>query len=199
MKHIKPVINLLILLFIFLSGVILYSCQKKTTPKPRGYFRIDFPEKEYKKFDTNICPYKFEYPSYGKVIPSTSEYAEPCWYDIIFPDFKGKIYLSYKQINSNLPKLLEDAREMTYKHSVKADAIKERIYSKPADEVYGMLYTVQGDAASAYQFFLTDSVDHFLRGSLYFNTVPDQDSLAPVLDFFQKDIVHLMETLKWKD
>ena len=101
-------------------------------------------------------------------------------------------------VDDNLSLLTEDAHRLAYKHSVKADAIEEKLWNNPDKEVYGIIYNIKGNAASSVQFFLTDSIRHYLRGSLYFYSQPDKDSLAPVIDFFREDIIHLVETLEWK-
>ena len=181
------------LLLMFLA----LSCQRSYTPKPRGFLRVDFPAREYVLFDS-VCPYTFEYPSYGKIVPDTDYITEPCWINIDFPDFDGIIHISYKEVNQNLNDFIEDSRTLTYKHTIKADAIKETVYTNPELKVHGILYDIKGNAASSIQFYLTDSNAHFLRGSLYFNVQPDKDSLAPVISFFREDIIHLMESFAWK-
>ena len=183
-------IPLLLMLFIL-------ACQPSYTPKPRGFLRVDFPAKEYVLFDS-VCPYTFEYPSYGKIVPDTDYITEPCWINIDFPDFNGTIHISYKEVNQNLNDFIEDSRELTYKHTIKADAIKETVYTNPELEVHGILYDIKGNAASSIQFYLTDSNAHFLRASLYFNVQPDKDSLAPVISFFREDIIHMVESFAWK-
>lgn len=183
-------------MFIILACIFV-SCNRNYSPKPRGYLRIDFPEKEYQVFDSNF-PYQFEYPVYGKIIPDDSKNAETYWMDIYFPRFEGTIHISYKSLNNNLFRYIEDARNLTYKHSIKADAIEENLFINHQDSVYGTLYDIKGNAASAVQFYLTDSAEHFLRGALYFYTQPNIDSLAPVIQFFRQDVNHLIETFKWE-
>ena len=187
--------RLKILFIAFIFPVSFFYCTNKYTPKPLGYFRIDLPQKEYVEY-TSQCPFVFQYPKYGEI--EVSQDNEPCWFNISFPKYNGKIYLSYKHIEDNLPILTEDTRKLTYKHTIKAEAIQEKIYADANKNVYGMLYEVKGNAASSVQFYLTDSSQHFLRGSLYFNAQPNKDSLAPVIDFFKEDIVHIMETISWK-
>lgn len=176
----------------------LLCCKRQYTPKPAGYLRIDFPEKAYQIYNSS-CPFTFEYPLYGKIIADTSRIAEPCWINIEFPGFGGKIHISYKSVRNNVNVYIEDSRTLAYKHTVKADAISETLYTNDEKKVYGLLYQIKGDAASSVQFYLTDSTRHFLRGSLYFNVQPNADSLAPVIGFFMEDIMHLVETLEWKD
>jgi gliding motility-associated lipoprotein GldD len=176
---------------------LIFACHPTHTPKPRGFLRIDFPAKEYVLYDS-VCPYTFEYPSYGKIVADTDYNTEPCWINIDFPDFDGKIHISYKEVNQNLNDFIEDSRSLTYKHTIKADAIKETVYTNPELDVYGILYDIKGNAASSIQFYLTDSNAHFLRGALYFNVPPDRDSLAPVISFFREDIIHLVESFAWK-
>ena len=186
----QHIISLLLLL-------LVTACQPTSTPKPRGFVRIDFPAREYVLFDS-VCPYTFEYPSYGKIVPDTDYITEQCWINIDFPDFNGTIHISYKEVNQNLNDFIEDSRDLTYKHTIKADAIQETVYTNPELEVHGILYDIKGNAASNIQFYLTDSNEHFLRGSLYFNVQPDKDSLAPVISFFREDIIHMVESFAWK-
>jgi gliding motility-associated lipoprotein GldD len=171
----------------------LMCCKRHYTPKPAGYLRIDFPEKAYQIYNSS-CPYTFEFPIYGKITADSSKIAEPCWINIEFPGFGGKIHISYKPVNNNVNTFIEDSRTLAYKHTVKADAISEILYTNDEKRVFGLLYQIKGDAASSVQFYLTDSIKHFLRGSLYFNVQPNADSLAPVIDFFKEDIMHLIET-----
>jgi gliding motility-associated lipoprotein GldD len=186
------------LLFGLLILVVFASCgsEENAIPRPRGYFRIDFPEKKYQPY-TSDCPFTFEYPVYGNLEFNTRQ-NQPCWPNIVFPKFKGTIHISYLPIESNLPKLLEDSRTITYKHTVRANDISEILVNRPEAKVYGTIYEVTGNAASAIQFHLTDSANHFLRGSLYFNASPNADSLNPVVNFFRKDIDHLIGSLNWK-
>jgi gliding motility-associated lipoprotein GldD len=183
-----------VLTLMIISGM---ACQRTYTPKPRGYMRIEFPQKEYVRFDS-ICPFNFEHPVYGKVVPDMDYNSEPCWLNIEFPAFDGKLHISYKKIEGNLYEYVEDSRTLAYKHTIKADAINETSYSDMSEHVYGILYDIKGDAASGLQFYLTDSSRHFLRGALYFNVQPDKDSLAPVIAYFREDIIHLIETFEWK-
>ncbi len=183
--------------YIIILTVIIFgsfSCGKSYSPKPNGYFRIDFPEKKYIKYN-NDYPYKFEIPDYSIVEDYNKDSA---WINIFYPKNKAKIHLTYKQINNNVSSYLEDTRNFVYKHTIKADAISETPYLNYKSNVYGILYDIKGNAASAINFFVTDSSTHFLRGALYFNTRPNKDSLAPVISFIRDDIVHLMETLEWK-
>jgi gliding motility-associated lipoprotein GldD len=184
---------------ILLAFVIFaLSCERNYTPKPMGYFRIDLPQKEYRLFDTTY-PYLFEYPVYAEIIPDTRPNSEPYWINIEYPRFKGTIYISYKSVSGNLVEYLEDSRTFVIKHIPKAEAIEDSLIYSPENEVFGLIYDIQGTgAASPCQFFVTDSSNHFLRGALYFNTPPNNDSLAPVIEFIREDIDHLLKTFHWK-
>jgi gliding motility-associated lipoprotein GldD len=174
------------------------ACNHDFTPKPRGYFRIDLPEKKYHVFSPENCPFEFEVPDYAATLPDTNRLSAPCWYDIYFKQFDGRIHLSYKPVAGDLNKDLEDSRTLAYKHAVKADGIDEQLIFSGDGKSSGIMYQISGNAASSVQFFLTDSVNHFMRGALYFNCPPQSDSLQPVISFCEKDIEHLIKTLKWK-
>jgi len=185
----------------FLAIIFILSCNSDYTLKPRGYFKIDFPKREYQVFDKPGYPYTFEYPVYASVVQDTTLFDDndtPFWINIDFPDFNGKIYLSYKEVGkTSLTKLVDDAFKMTYKHTSKATEIQDSMMRTEAG-LTGVWFNVGGNAATAKQFFVTDSVKHFLRGSLYFDTTPNEDSLGIVNNFLQEDMKHLINTLRWK-
>jgi gliding motility-associated lipoprotein GldD len=187
-----------VVLCVLLPFVVnLTFCQDPNyTPKPRGYFRIDFPHKAYKTYN-GTCPFSFEYPEYSSVEIDMERDSKPCWLNIEFPSFNATIHLSYNEVKNNLSKYTEDSRTLTNKHIVKATGIDESAITTP-NHVYATKFNIEGNTASAVQFYATDSVHHFLRGALYFNVAPQVDSLAPVIRFVEADIDHLIETLKWK-
>jgi len=178
--------------------VLFTACNETPVPRPRGFFRIDLPEKEYLTFDTNY-PFKFEYPAYARIEPRIDPMADPYWLDIVFPAFRGQIHLSYKEVNNNLIEYLEDSRTFVMKHIPKARAIDDSVIIRREDKVYGLLYRIDGmEAASPLQFILTDSSDHFVRGALYFNFAPNNDSLQPIINRLEEDVHHLLSTFKWQ-
>lgn len=194
----KIMIEFILVLFVTVGNIV--SCNTAPyAPKPRGYFRIDLPEKQYVILDTTF-PYSFEYPTYVSLSPDTHSPYEKYWINLNFTPFKATLHLSYKEINENLIKYLEDAHTLVTKHIPKADAIYDSLIVDRQHNVFGLTYEIEGSgAASPYQFFLTDSTTHFIRGALYFNTVPNNDSLQPVIDFIEQDIEHLISTLRWKN
>jgi gliding motility-associated lipoprotein GldD len=189
-------------LLVFLSAS--YSCRETVVPKPKGHFRIDLPQRQYRLFNDpsgkiNNMPFSFEYPAYGNMSFQVGNRVEPGWFNIEFPAYKAKIYLTYKDVQKDFEGLMEQTYKMNVKnHITKADAINEQVFNNLENRVYGVLYDLKGNTASAVQFYVTDSVKHYLRGSLYFSAEPNADSLAPVINFFREDIIHLIETLKWK-
>lgn len=183
------------------SYLVLSSCGNDdaiSIPKPQGYFRIDFPAKEYSRF-RDSCPFSFEYPSnYAQVIPDNDKNAEPCWKNIVFHNFGAEVNLSYKQVNKNLDKFLDDSWTLATRHQIKASGMKETIIRRDSAKVYGLVFDIQGNSASFLQFYLTDSTHNFLRGALYFYARPNYDSLSPVTIFIRKDIEHMIATFQWE-
>lgn len=183
--------------------LVLFACNSDYVVKPRGYFKIDFPKKAYQKFDDPAYPYSFEYPVYSEIVKDSLFFEEkaenPYWININFPSFNGRIYISYKDVrNNNFDSLVNDAFTMSYKqHTYKASAIEPTQFTTP-NNLSGIYFSLKGNTATANQFFVTDSVKHFLRGALYFDATPNEDSLKPVNDFLQKDLQHLINTLQWK-
>lgn len=181
----------------------LIACNSDYTFKPRGYYKIELPQKKYQSFNNPSYPYTFEYPAYAQIAKDSlffDEKAEnPYWININFPQFNGRIYISYKDVGKNkLDSLVNDAFTMSYKqHTYKASAIEPEEFVTP-NNLAGVYFHLKGNTATANQFFITDSTKHFLRGALYFDATPNEDSLKPVNDFLQKDLQHLINTLQWK-
>lgn len=184
-------------LFLFLS-IGLTGCEEDYIPKQRAYFRISFPEKKYERFTGNSCPFSFDIPVYAKIVADSGGNSEPCWFNVEFPAFKGTLYLSYKGVNKDLNNFIEDSRSLSMKHISRASGMQEEAISNSQKKLFGNYYSVKGNAASPVQFYLTDSTKSFLRGSLYFYAVPNPDSIAPILDFIEKDVKHLLESFEWK-
>lgn len=187
--------------YIFIFALLLFvsmSCKKNYTPKPGGYFRIDLPTKQY-QLSNGDYPFSFEYPTYTRLVPDTTIFAEPYWVNINFPTLNSNIHVSYKSIENNLTELTEESRELVYKHAIKATGITDSIYLNDEKNVYGTIYQIRGNVASTFQFHLTDSLHHFVRGSFYVSAIPNYDSLSPVLKFIDEDIYHLIETFSWRN
>lgn len=185
-----------------MAALVVVSCNSDYTPKPRGYFRIDFPEKKYVVFNQPGYPYQFEYPAYATVVKDSSFFGDatenPWWINIDYPQFGGRMHISYKEIGANkFEKLVNDAFTMTNKHTSKAYSIDDSLISTP-NNVHGVFFNVGGNVATANQFFLTDTTRHFLRGAMYFDATPNEDSLGIVNNFVLQDLKHLINTFKWK-
>ena len=180
---------------------ILVGCGKKAQPKPYGYFRIDIPEHEYVEAN-NLGPYSIEKSVHCHPDKTDNTHATEAdeWISLVYPTLNAKIHLSYKRINeSTFQQVTEESHSLAYKHTVRADAIQESYYGNDTTHVYGILYEMKGNAASPAQFYVTDSVHNFLRGSLYFNHTPNADSIAPAANYVLQDMIHLIETLKWNE
>lgn len=195
------------------------ACNSPYTAKPDGYFKISFPERSYNTFNEPGYPYSFEYPKYAKVTKDSSLFdtGNPFWINIDFPSFDGKIYISYKKIGglsvykvraadgkyrdstavNDFTNLVNDAFNLSYKNDIKAYAIEDSVMHTPMG-LSGIYFSLSGNVATAHQFFLSDTTHNFLRGALYFNATPNEDSLSPVNQFLQVDLKHLINTMQWR-
>jgi gliding motility-associated lipoprotein GldD len=185
------------ILVIFCIAIVVSSCVKTTIPRPYGYSRIDLPLQTYRTIDTLNLPYQFDISDNALLISRNTEDGD-AWIDIYYPTLNASLYCSYKPVNGNLIDLAEDSRKIVYKHSIRADGIGEKVFSHPEKNVYGILYDLSGNTASSLQFILTDSMRHFFRASLYFNNVPNKDSIAPVAAYIREDVIRMMESFEWK-
>ena len=208
-------------IFSLLFFALVAGCNSTYTSKKEGYYKIDFPEKQYTTFNDPSYPYSFEYPVYASIAKDSAYFdsasINPYWINIVFPTFNGKIYISYKAIGgtsvykvkmpgggyrdsigkNDFEKMVNDAYNLTYKNDIKAYSIEDSVIHTP-NKITGIFFHLAGNVATANQFFLSDTLHHFLRGALYFDATPNEDSLRPVNAFLQEDMKHIINTLKWK-
>jgi gliding motility-associated lipoprotein GldD len=176
------------------------------SPKPRGYYRIVFPKKEYQQYNGEY-PFTFLYPKYAVITPDTSFTRDKklinmkYLMNMKFPQFNGTLHLSYETITSKkvFDRLLEDSHSFAFKHTVKSTGIDQALIYYPQNKIFGIYYTIDGNAASSAQFFLTDSTHNYIRGALYFNSEPRLDSIQPVLNFVKKDMDVMIKSFRWKE
>ncbi len=183
----KRSIRILILFIIIFS-----SCKNEVLPKPKAMLRLEYAKADYKTTDVD-CAYVFDQNT-----QSLLKENKDCSLVLDYPMMKGSIFLTYKRVDGNIRELLVDAQKLTYEHVVKADNIAPKEYMNQDEKVYGMFYEVSGDAASQSQFYVTDSTNHFVTGSLYFYAKPNYDSILPAAVYLQNDIKRIMESLRWK-
>ncbi len=179
------------ILFLFL--VALSSCKEEAQPKPKAMLRLDYPNPKYQTADFD-CAYVFDQNTESLIKEN-----KDCSVVLDYPMMKGSIFITYKKVDGNIRELLVDAQKLTYEHVVKADNIAPKEYMNRDENVYGMFYEVSGNAASQSQFYVTDSTNHFVTGSLYFYAKPNFDSILPAAVYLQNDIKRIMESLRWKE
>lgn len=175
------------------------SCRPDLAPKPKGFNRIELPDHDYQHLPDSF-PYSFEYSRYAILLPDSSWMAEDYWIDLYYPEIKASITISYKPVYQSIDTLnglLLSAFKLTAKHQIKASSIEEIIVKTPLGKT-AIVSELEGEVPSQFQFFITDSINHFLRGALYFNTSTQNDSLAPSIDYVKIDILHMLNTLKWE-
>jgi gliding motility-associated lipoprotein GldD len=178
--------------------LISFSCQQDYLPKPKGYNRIPLPEKSYLALPDTL-PYQFEYSSHARLLPDTSWISERYWIDLHYERFDAFVQLTYKPINKDslVDDYLNDSYKLTSQHNVKAYAIDEKILVLNSGNVASVT-ELEGDVPTQFQFHITDSTSHFLRGALYFKMATKNDSLAPVIEYIKEDMIHLLNTLEWR-
>ena len=186
----------------FVATFLLYSCSKTTeeySPKPRGFNRIDLPTPQYQNLSEEH-PYSFEYSKYAIVQRDTFRNAEPHWIIIYYPKLNSRIQFTYKPVNNDpvrLQNMMADAAKLAFHHDKKAYSITDKLL-QTKDGKRAVIFELEGEVPSPYQFFITDSNKHYLRGAVYLMTATENDSLRPIIDYMKVDCRHILETLKWK-
>ncbi len=170
----------------------MVSCGEETTPKPKAYLSLEYPEPTYDSL-TIDRPYSFEVAKNTSLKPLPED-----WLKVQYPKLKASVDITYRPIKGNLRELLIEAEKLVLEHTVKADHISWRDFSDSKNNVYGKMCEIAGNAASQVQFHATDSVNHFIKGSLFFYVKPNYDSIYPAVEYIKKDMVKMMETLHWR-
>lgn len=184
---IKTLLSLLLL-------VSLVACKDDVLIKPSAQLRLQYPAPNY-GFVISDCPYSFE-----KNDQASLEVKSQCGMNLEYARMKATVYLTYQRVaDGNLNSLLSDAQKLTYDHTVKANEIFEQPRVDSVNQVYGMFYMINGDAATQSQFYVTDSLNHFVTGSLYFESKPNFDSLYPAVVYLRNDIRRIMESISWNE
>jgi gliding motility-associated lipoprotein GldD len=170
---------------------ICFACEEQVLPKPKAKLRLEYPKTSTSRYESNS--FLFEHNALAQIRDENQSS-----FTLNYPQMKGSIFITYRKVNNNISKLLADAQKLSYEHAVKANDIIEQPFINDENKVYGMYYEVLGDAASQSQFYVTDSTRHFIAGSLYFYAKPNYDSIYPAAVYLQRDIRHIMESLRWK-
>ncbi len=180
--------------FLSICAVFLFliSCKEETLPKPKSFLTLDYENPTYKKSE-NPCNYQFEVSNFAQLNTSDN-----CWAKLQYPELKATVHITYRAVDNNLEEILREVEKLTFEHTIKADAIHAIPYENYEQKVFGKLYNVEGDVATNLQFRVTDSVNHVLAGALYFYSQPNYDSIVPAVRYLEKDVMHLIETLEWK-
>ena len=181
---------------LFLGIIILLlfiSCSEENLPKPKAFLKLEYGEKVYKKL-TISRPYSFEVSN--KIILKDMPKK---WLKMEYPSLKATIDITYRKVDHNLRELLIESEKLVFKHTSKAEQITSNDYLNDQKKVYATLHNIKGNAASQLQFHITDSINHFIKGALYFKIKPNYDSVLPAVAYIKKDILHLIETFNWEE
>lgn len=171
---------------------VLASCEENVVPKPKAQLRLEYPAAEYSSIESQ-CPFEFEKSNESEAVINSK-----CWVNLEYPGLRASVNMTYRPVQDNLQELLREAEKLTFNHAIKADGISSRPFANEKGRVYGSIFEVTGNAASPLQFHLTDSLNHFITGAVYFDVQPNFDSIRPAVRHIEKDIVRLMETMEWK-
>ena len=180
-------------LFLLPLFLVFFSCGETPIPKPKAYLSLEYPAKKYSKL-THKVPYTFDVAANTKV-----EKLPNYWLKVMYPKLKASVDITYRPVNNNLKELLTEAEKLVFEHTLKADQIASNTFENKDTKVFGSMYDIIGNSASQVQFHVTDSARHFLKGSLFFYTKPNYDSILPAVAYIKKDMIRMMESMEWKN
>jgi gliding motility-associated lipoprotein GldD len=181
--------------------LLIAACVQKPeipTPKPKGYFRLTAPVAEYQHWDS-ILPFSFDYSKHA-TLSFQKKGNNIYWIDIYYPTLSAMFKMTSYPVDNNLHGLMWDEEQQVMFHvdRMMTDDIQYSTVNDPKARVFGTLYELQGkNVATPFKFWLTDSAQHFVKGTLYFDFAPNNDSLAPIIDYLKKDALFMVESWQW--
>lgn len=183
------------------------SCSEAPTARPDTFMRIGLPSTDNYAPLKESAPFGLDINAEAEVIvkdvlaeEGNEEVREgEYWLDVVYPSILSTVQFTYKPVDNNLEALVRDAQQLAYKHTVKASGMREQFFEYKDKKVYGLYYELSGASATTTQFYATDSTQHFLRGVLYHYSAPNADSLAPVTQFMQAEILEMISSLHWNN
>jgi len=185
-------ISMRFILVLFLVALFA-SCEDEVTIKPKAQLSLEYSKPEYEDVKIGF-PFQFQKNKIARLDKKRS-----FGLNLQYPNMKATVYMTYQKVTeTNLDSLLRDAQKLAYDHAVKAESIPNHPFVNPDDNVYGMFYMINGNAATQAEFYLTDSIQNFITGALYFEAKPNFDSIYPAVIYLRKDMRRIMETLRWK-
>ncbi|MDL2322874.1 gliding motility lipoprotein GldD [Bacteroidales bacterium OttesenSCG-928-A17] len=183
--------------FVLILFIVSFSSCKDYSPKPKGYPHFEFPEPNYQVLN-QFQKFDFFISAQSKILNSRDSLNYQ-WFDIRYPALEATIHCSYIPVSKkNFYQMNEESRNFVYFHIRKAEQFQELEFENSNADVYGLVYKIHGNVASPIQFVLTDSIQSFFRAALYFDKVPNRDSIAPVIEYIDKDIQTIIESFRWK-
>lgn len=188
--------NKSVVFIVLVSALTFFTGCNEYTPKPIAYNRID--EIETGNVDYNFPKFSFKYSDQTHLDTLKSKVTDEIWFNIVYPKYNAVIYCTYLPVTKlSLPKVLEDSYKLAFSHSLKADEIIQKTYLNADRRVSGTVYSIEGSVATPIQFFLTDSVSNFFRGSFYYTEKVNPDSVAPITEFVLRDIQEMIDSFSW--
>ena len=178
---------------------LLVACTADApTPKPRAYPRVEYPDRTFTSFSEPECPFSFEYPTYAQVEKKQNE-KHPCWFDLAMPTLKARVHCSYIPVSNRaeFDELVRDSYTIADKINARANYMEDNLI-RTKQGIAGLILKWTGPAASPMHFILTDTVNHFFKGALYFEAEVKPDSLAPISAFIEEDINKMIQSFAWK-
>lgn len=177
---------------------LLVSCtESELIPKPPTYLRLELPDHEYNAV-IDDCPYSIHLPEIYTAKPAIDNGVKTCNKDIDLGPLNGIIHFSYIEMTNPLSEYVNFVNDKVDEHKIMATSIKDKQFLREEDSVFCTFFELQGNVASPFQFYLTDSTSRFVSGVVYFNSRPNYDSLRPTLDYLKIDLDHLINTFKWE-
>jgi hypothetical protein len=128
--------------------------------------------------------------------------------EVAMGNLHGDLMIHYKVITrddslSNLTKLVVSNVES---HKFKSESIDKKPILNAERKMFGMFYEFEGDMATSFQFYVTDSLQHFIWGQVLMDFqalekegIPtDSETKSRIRDYIRKDLEVFIDRLNWR-
>lgn len=186
------------ILILISLGFALISCgEEQFTPKPPTYLRLELPDAKYRDYEDE-CGYSFKLnENYTVEKAPVQDESFTCHRRIQLGALNGTVFFRFINMTEPVAYYINNSIDEVEVHQVKATNIQDKQIVRQEDRVFGTVFELQGDVATPFQFYLTDSTERFIYAEILFNSRPNYDSLKPSLEYLKKDLDTLLQTFEW--
>jgi gliding motility-associated lipoprotein GldD len=185
---------------LFLFGLLLFhfSCDETSyLPREKAFLRLEFEKPMYGTFSSESSKLNFIYNNASASFEIISEEKTVLRYkhikiDILLSNIQLENTSSFEESLQNFYMFLEP-------HRKKSNQISVKEFISADNKRFAKVFEMRGPVASPLQFYVTDSINNFLFGSMNLIQKSDYDSIYPSVMYVKNDIFSIIESVNWEE